>query len=46
MKIDIVSHDEWPKKQSLVRNPPNGGPFVPHKPASPAGLPFSLGTPQ
>ena len=42
-EIDIVSHDEWPKKQSLVRNPPNGGPFVPHKPASPAGLPFSPG---
>ena len=42
-EIDSVSHDEWPKKQSLVRNPPNGGPFVPHKPASPTGVPFSPG---
>ena len=42
-EIDVVSHDEWPKKQSFVRKPPNGGPFVPHKTASPAGLPFSPG---
>ena len=42
-EIDVVSHDEWPKKQSLVRIPPDGGPFVPHKTASPAGLPFSPG---
>ena len=42
-EIDIVSHDDWPKKQSLVRNPPDGGPFVPHKIASPIELPFSPG---
>ncbi len=42
-EIDVVSHDEWPRKQSLVRNPPNGGPFVPHQTASPAELPFSPG---
>ena len=42
-EIDVISHDEWPKKQSFVRKPPDGGPFVPHKTASPAGLPFSPG---
>ena len=42
-EIDIVSHDEWPAKQSLVRTPPDGGPFVPHKTASPIELPFSPG---
>ena len=42
-EIDVVSHDEWPTKQSLVRTPPDGGPFVPHKTASPIELPFSPG---
>ena len=42
-EIDVISHDEWPKKQSFVRNPPDGGPFVPHKTVSPIGLPFSPG---
>ncbi|MYA21899.1 MAG: lamin tail domain-containing protein, partial [Gemmatimonadetes bacterium] len=42
-EIDVVSHDEWPKDQSLVRNPPDGGPFVPHKTASPIELLFSPG---
>ena len=42
-EIDVVSHDEWPKDQSIVRNPPDGGPFVPHKTASPVELPFSPG---
>ena len=42
-EIDVVSHDEWPAKQSLVRTPPDGGPFVPHKTASPVELPFSPG---
>ena len=42
-EIDVISHDEWPTKQSLVRTPPDGGPFVPHKTASPVELPFSPG---
>ena len=42
-EIDVVSHDEWPAKQSLVRTPPDGGPFVPHKTVSPIELPFSPG---
>ena len=42
-EIDVVSHDEWPAKQSLVRTPSDGGPFVPHKTASPVELPFSPG---
>ena len=42
-EIDVVSHDEWPKDQSIVRNPPDGGPFVPHKTASPIKAPFSPG---
>ncbi len=42
-EIDVVSHDDWPKDQSIVRNPPDGGPFVPHKTASPVELPFSPG---
>ena len=42
-EIDVISHDEWPTKQSLVRTPPDGGPLVPHKTASPVELPFSPG---
>ena len=42
-EIDVISHDEWPAKQSLVRIPSDGGPFVPHKTASPIELPFSPG---
>ena len=42
-EIDVVSHDDWPKDQSIIRNPPDGGPFVPHKTASPVELLFSPG---
>ena len=42
-EIDIVSHDDWPSKQSLVRTPADGGAFVPHKTASPIAAPFSPG---
>ena len=42
-EIDVISHDEWPTKQSLVRTPSDGGPLVPHKTASPVELPFSPG---
>ena len=42
-EIDIVSHDEWPNDQSIVRDPPDGGPFVPHKTASPIEALFSPG---
>ena len=42
-EIDSVSHDDWPSKQSSVRDPLDGGPFVPHKTASPAETPFSPG---
>ena len=42
-EIDVISHDEWPAKQSLVRIPSDGGPFIPHKTASPVELPFSPG---
>ena len=42
-EIDVISHDEWPAKQSLARIPSDGGPFVPHKTASPIELPFSPG---
>ena len=42
-EIDVVSHDDWPKDQSIVRTPPDGGAFVPHKTASPIEAPFSPG---
>ena len=42
-EIDVVSHDDWPKDQSIIRTPPDGGPFVPHKTASPTQAPFSPG---
>ena len=42
-EIDVVSHEDWPKDQSIVRTPPDGGPFVPHKTASPIEFPFSPG---
>ena len=42
-EIAIVSHDDWPDDQSLVRNPPDSGAFEPHKTASPTGAPFSPG---
>ena len=42
-EIDVVSHGEWPKDQSIVRTPPDGGAFVPHKTASPTQAPFSPG---
>ena len=41
--VDRVSHATWPDDQSIVRTPPNGGAFVPHKTASPAEAPFSPG---
>ena len=42
-EIDVVSHDDWPKDQSIVRTPSNGRAFVPHKTASPVEAPFSPG---
>ena len=42
-EIDVVSYSPWPNDQSIVRIPVNGGPFVPHKTASPVELPFSPG---
>ena len=41
--IAVVSYDDWPKDQSLVRTPPDGDTFVPHKTASPTEAPFSPG---
>ena len=43
-EIDSVSHSPWPTKQSLVRNPLDGGPFVPHKTVSTIKALFSPGT--
>ncbi|MDE2812966.1 MAG: lamin tail domain-containing protein [Gemmatimonadota bacterium] len=42
-EIDVVSRDDWPKDQSIVRNPPDGGAWVPHKTASPTQALFSPG---
>ena len=42
-EIDVVSRDDWPKDQSIVRTPPDGGAWVPHKTASPTQAPFSPG---
>ena len=42
-EVASVSHDEWPKDQSIVRNPSDSGEFAPHKTASPTGAPFSPG---
>ena len=42
-EVATVSHDDWPRDQSIVRNPPEGDAFVPHKTASPTGTPFSPG---
>ena len=41
--IAVVSHDDWPKDQSIVRTPSDGGAFIPHKMASPIEAPFSPG---
>ena len=41
--IAVVSYAGWPKDQSIVRTPPDGGAFVPHKTASPTEAPFSPG---
>ena len=41
--VAIVSYDDWPKDQSIVRTPPDGGAFVPHKTASPTEALFSPG---
>ena len=42
-EIAVVAHDPWPSDQSIVRNPPDGETFEPHKTASPTGEPFSPG---
>ena len=42
-EVASVSHDDWPSDQSIVRNPPDGDAFEPHKTASPIGEPFSPG---
>ena len=42
-EVASVSHDDWPSDQSIVRNPPDGDAFEPHKTASPTGEPFSPG---
>ena len=41
--VDRVSHDDWPNDQSIVRTPPNGGAFVPHRTVSPVEAAFSPG---
>ena len=41
--VDRVSHDDWPEDQSIVRTPPNGGAFVPHRTVSPVEAAFSPG---
>ena len=41
--VASVSHATWPQDQSIVRSPPNGGAFVPHKTASLSEAPFSPG---
>ncbi len=41
--VASVLHDTWPQDQSIVRTPPNGGAFVPHKTASLSEAPFSPG---
>ena len=42
-EIAVVSHGTWPKDQSIVRTPPDGGAFVPHKTVSPTEALFSPG---
>ena len=42
-EIAVVSHSTWAADQSIVRNPPAGGAFVPHTTASPTQAPFSPG---
>ena len=42
-EIAGVSHDEWPTKQSLVRHPPDGSAWVPHKTVSTVKALFSPG---
>ena len=42
-EVASVSHGTWPSDQSLVRNPPDGGAFIPHKTAAPSGAIFSPG---
>ena len=41
--VTRVSHDDWPEDQSIVRTPPNGGAFVPHRTVSPVEAAFSPG---
>ena len=41
--VASVSRSTWPDAQSIVRAPPDGGAFVPHKAASPIQAPFSPG---
>ena len=42
-EVASVSHDTWPKDQSIVRNPPGSGAFEPHKTVSSTRAPFSPG---
>ena len=42
-EIDVVSHDDWPSKQSLVRHPPDGDALVAHQAASTTKALFSPG---
>ena len=41
--VAVVSHTSWPTKQSLVRHPPDGDEWVPHKTASTIKALFSPG---
>ncbi|MCE2447891.1 MAG: lamin tail domain-containing protein, partial [Candidatus Latescibacteria bacterium] len=41
--VAVISHDDWPSKQSLVRHPPDGDELVPHKTASTVKALFSPG---
>ena len=42
-RVASVSHTTWPDDQSIVRTPPDGDEFVPHKTASLNKAPFSPG---
>ncbi|MCE2447890.1 MAG: lamin tail domain-containing protein, partial [Candidatus Latescibacteria bacterium] len=42
-EIDVISHDKWPTKQSLVRHPSDGGALIPHKTVSTTKALFSPG---
>ena len=42
-EVAVVSHDDWPTKQSLVRHPSDGDELIPHKTASTTKALFSPG---